>query len=49
MSILDEFKIPLSEFDIRKLKVTFDEDWSCCYYFGERPDLSLIVEYEDDK
>jgi len=46
MSFLDEFGIPIGEFDLRRLKIEYDEDWSGCYYAGERPTVSLVMEYE---
>ncbi len=46
-SLLDEFNIPRAQFDIRKLLVTYDEDWSGCYYAGETPVISLTVQYNE--
>ena len=46
MSFLDRFKIKQSEFDISKLKITYDEDWSGVYYEGDRPTTMLTLEYE---
>jgi len=45
MSFLDEFGISAESFDVHRLKISVDEDWSGCYYEGERPTVSLVMEY----
>ncbi len=47
MSFLDNCKIKQSEFDISKLKMIYEQDWSGVYYEGDEPMVSLLLEYQD--
>lgn len=47
-SFLDEFKIDAASFDVMKLKISVDLDWSGVYYEGETPEICVVIEYEDN-
>lgn len=44
-SVVDEFKIPVSEFLISRLKITLNLDYDGCYYEGDRPEIAATIEY----
>lgn len=46
MSFIDAIGISVAEFDVRRLRITFVEDDSHCWYEHEKPTLSLLLEYE---